>query len=119
MNSRTFRTDEPAFEVQSDDSIATANGTSRCNGGLQALARIGDQSRKTARCAKPAVSARNRAHAVRGRLIVQKNPAAPIDLQVDKAGSEKGGFRNPRARQVLGHVILGRSEERRVGKECR
>ena len=82
MNSRTFRTDERAFEVQSDDSIATANGTSRCNGGLQALARIGDQSRKTARCAKPAVSARNSRD---GRDIVRELDALRASGRLERS----------------------------------
>jgi hypothetical protein len=86
MNSWTFRTDERAFEVQPDDTVPTADGASRGDGSLNALARIGDQRRKTASGAKLAVRARNGAHAVRRRLIVQKNAATPVDLKIDKAG---------------------------------
>ena len=107
MNSRTPRADERAFEVQPDDAVPAADGTSRCDSGLYALSAIGDQSRKTGGRAKPAVRARNRAHAVRRRLIVQKNAAAAIDLQIDKAGGKKSGLRKPCLRPILGHLIRG------------
>src|SRR5262249_40679324 len=93
--------------MQPDDAIATTDGTSGCDGGLYALAGIGNQSRKTSRRAKPAVRARNRAHAIRSRLIVQKNATAPVDLQVDKTGSKKGRPREPCLRPILGHLGPG------------
>ena len=107
MNSRTPRADERAFEVQPDDTVPAADGTSRCDSGLYALSAIGDQSRKTGGRTKPAVRARNRAHTVRRRLIVQKNAAAPIDLQIDKAGGKKSGLRKPCLRPIPGHLIRG------------
>src|SRR5215471_5591655 len=105
MNSWTFRTDERPFEMQPNNTITTADRTRRCDGSLYAFAGIRDQRRKTGRRAKPAMCARNRAHAIRRRLIVQKNAAAPIDLQIDKAGSKKGCPRKPCLRPIFRHLV--------------
>ena len=107
VDARTLRTDERPFQVQAENPVAAADGASRRDGGPHLLARIGDQGRQARRRAKAAVRAGNGAHAVGGRLIVEQNAAAAIDLQIDEARGQEGAGRKPRLRPIGGNLAPG------------
>ena len=87
MDSRTLRADVGAFQVQTQDTVLIPDRASRCDGSPHLSASIGDQGRK-ARCgAITTVRPGDGVHSVNCRLIVEQNPPAPIDLQIDESWS--------------------------------
>jgi hypothetical protein len=89
MHTWTPRADEWALEVEPEDTVQTGNRAGRCDGGADLAARIADQSREASRCAIAPMRPRNGSHAVGRRLVVKENPAATIDLQIDKTGCQE------------------------------
>src|SRR5260370_38226522 len=52
--------------------------------------------------------ARDGPHAFHRRLIVEQNPAAAIDLEIDEAGRQEGAVRQPSLRPVAWNLALCR-----------
>jgi hypothetical protein len=53
------------------------------------------------------VRASNGAHTVGCRLIIKKDAAAPIGLQINEAGGEEATGREPRLRPIRGNIAPG------------
>ena len=78
---------ERTFQVKPEDPISVADGASSSDGASHLLARIADQRRQTGCRAVTTVGPRNGTHAISGRLVVEQNAAAPVDLQSMKPGA--------------------------------
>src|SRR5712672_2275597 len=85
MNPRARADDKGTLEMKTQDSIGVIKRFCGGNCGHGLGAGIADQGGQTARGAVAAMGSRNGAHPIRRRLIVEKNAAAPVDLQVDEA----------------------------------
>ncbi len=92
--------DEGTFEVQAEHAVIAGSRARRRDGGLRLLPGIGDQRRQARRRAIAPMRARDGPHAFRCRIIVEQNPAAAIDLEVDEAGRQQGAVRQPSLRPV-------------------
>ena len=104
VDARTLRTEEGTLQVQAEDSLAASDRARGRNRGLHLLARIADQRRQTRRGAGASVRAGNRAHGFGGRLIVEKNATAAIDLQIDEARGQERARRKTRLWPVGGKL---------------
>ena len=102
MNTRPPRADERAFKMQAEDSISATNRVGRGYGGPHLFACVGDQSWKAGCRAIPTMRAGYAAHPFDGRLIVEKNAAAAIDLHIDEARSQDRAGRKTSLRPILG-----------------
>jgi hypothetical protein len=98
MDARTPRTDERTFQMQAQNPIVTGDRAGRRDCGPHLRRRVGDQGWQAAGRPKATVRLGDGAHAVGGRLIVQQDAATAIDLQVDKAGGQKGAAGNTHLR---------------------
>ena len=80
---------ERTFQVKPEDPISVADGASSSDGASHLLARIADQRRQTGCRAVTTVGPRNSTHAISGRLVVEQNAAAAVDLQVNETGRQE------------------------------
>ncbi len=68
--------------------------------GADLLGRVADQGRQERGGAEPAVRRRDRRNSLHGRLVIEQNVAAAVDLRVDETGREPGAGREPCAPAV-------------------
>src|SRR5438105_10923750 len=103
--------DEWAFEVQSDYAVMTSSRAGGSDRAQYLVAAVGDQRRQNRCRAKLPVRARDGAHGLGRRIVVQQNPAATIHLQIDQARREectgRQATRSPGGRNasIAGHAI--------------
>ena len=96
VHARALRADERTFQVQAKDAVAPGHGTCGRNGATHLFARVSDQSRQAGRGAVATMRARNRTHAIGGRLIIEQNAAAPVHLQIYEPGRHENACGNTR-----------------------
>ena len=101
--------------MQAENAVPAGDRASRRDGGPHLLARIGDQGRQARRRAEATVRPGNGAHAVGGRLIVEENAAAAIDLQIDEARGQESAGRKARLRPIGGN-LAPRSQVQRCAR---
>jgi hypothetical protein len=94
--------------MKAQDSIGAVQQFCGSNCGGRLRAGIAYQSWQTACGAVPAMCSSNRAHRIRRWLIIEKNAAATIHLQVDEAGRKQGPRRHNFGRPIILTLITRR-----------
>src|SRR5690349_425210 len=107
MHAGISRTDEGPFQMQTEDAVPAGDRPGCCNGGSHLLTGVADQGGQTPRGAVATVRPGDGAHAVGGRLIVQKDTTATVDLQIDEAGSKESSGGQTRLRPIGGNIGPG------------
>jgi hypothetical protein len=77
--------DERPLQVQADDAVAARNRSSTLDGGVDLLARAANQGRQAACRSIAPMCASNCSQRLGRGIVVEKESATTVDLQIDKA----------------------------------